>query len=107
MWLICTYPHLMPYYLINEFGNAFSMLTKKDLHPYQTKNGYWYYRMLSDDGKIHNYAVHRLVAWEFCPKCSNLYLDINIMYHKPDKFLQKQPSHIHNIYNIFLYSYIY
>ena len=53
-----------PNYFISTFGRIKSAKNNKILKPYVTKRGYSYI-MLSKNGKVKNFQVHRLVAKTF------------------------------------------
>lgn len=53
-----------PNYLISTLGRIKSTKTNKILKPYITKRGY-VYNLLSKNGKVKNFQVHRLVAKAF------------------------------------------
>ena len=103
----CTFYNVQPgRYMVSEYGQVIDKWTGRTMIPYQTRNGYWYVRL--DDIFFHRVchcAVHRLVAWEFCPG-RNVDLDINHIdgnksnnHYSNLEWVTRQENIIHSVEN--------
>lgn len=52
-------------YLISNYGDVYSLISKRCLKPFTTKDGYKRICLCKTDGGHKNFSIHRLVAWEF------------------------------------------
>lgn len=56
-----------PHYLVNSCGQIYSQKSKRFLKQHQSKFGYNRVVLYDENGKPHNFSVHRLVADAFIP----------------------------------------
>ena len=58
-------------YFIDQNGNVYSEFIGRCLKP-SLRGGYKFVQLQMDDGKIHNWLIHRLMALTFIPNPQNL-----------------------------------
>lgn len=77
-------------YIIYSNGEVYSKSKNKIMLGFLNKDGYMLVRLVSDNGKVRNYRVHRLVAKAFIPNPNN-YPVIN---HKDENKLNNDVSNL-------------
>lgn len=59
-------------YYITSCGKIWSYTSNRFLQPTINERGYKRIRLVSDEGKVYNFYIHRLVALEYVPNPNNL-----------------------------------
>ena len=75
--LPCTYPGVYPgMYEVSNDGRIFDVVKGFEAKPYLGNNGYFTINLKTTECNRKPFTIHRLVAWEFCPK-RDLSLTVN------------------------------